>query len=454
VRRSGIARLFVLGTVAATTLAVAAAGGSATAQSVGGTTVPVRVSGPAGGPGGSRAVGRNVNVSNENGAQSETGVAVDPTDFNHMLASVNDLTTTARVWESTDRGRHWADSGFSTGLPFCYDTWLAFNAAGDAFVAYECGDQRIAYKLHGTTTWVKTTLQNSSLFPDRDMVAVDTSPTSAFSGSVYVGYDEAAASNAAHVWHSLNGQSGWTKSPTINSSGDGPTIGNNIAVAPDGTVYASWLDYSHKRLWVDKSTDGGATWGTDHLVTNYRINTALFFISIPPQPDRGVLPMPFTTVIQGGPNAGRLVVTYFDQSPTGPDTNAYVRYSDDGGVTWSSEIQVNDDTVKAYQFHTAIAASPTGTLAYSFYDTRNDQPANKKTDRYIAYSTDGGATWTANVRITSAMSDESSHSGDPNDYGDYQGLAASATGFFEAVWTDSRVPGARAEDTFVANAKP
>ena len=61
---------------------------------------------------------------------------------------------------------------------FCYDPWLDFNSAGDAFFSYECSDQRIAYRLHGTTNWVQTTLRAGG-FPDRDMV-VDDNPGSPF----------------------------------------------------------------------------------------------------------------------------------------------------------------------------------------------------------------------------------------------------------------------------------
>jgi hypothetical protein len=218
-------------------------------------------------------------------------------------------------------------------------------------------------------------------------------------------------------------------------------------------VYATWEDYSGKKILVDRSTNGGTTWSTDHLVTNYRINTTSFFISIPPQPNRGVLPMPMTAVAPAGTAcAGRLYVSYFDKAPTTANTNIYLKYSDDGGVTWSSEIKVNDDTVNAYHFHNAIAVSPNGTVGIEFYDTRNDQPLNHKTDQYISFSTDCGVTWSANQKVTTAMSDESG-AGDPNDYGDYQGLAASSKNFFQASWTDSRV-GAKAEDMFSATSKP
>ncbi len=41
----------------------------------------------------------NVNVTNRAGAQSETSVAVDPTDANHILCAMNDLASTAAVYE-------------------------------------------------------------------------------------------------------------------------------------------------------------------------------------------------------------------------------------------------------------------------------------------------------------------------------------------------------------------
>jgi len=44
---------------------------------------------------GSIIIGPNVNITNKTGAQSETGVAVDPTNPMHILTSVNDLVSTA-----------------------------------------------------------------------------------------------------------------------------------------------------------------------------------------------------------------------------------------------------------------------------------------------------------------------------------------------------------------------
>jgi hypothetical protein len=395
-----------------------------------------------------------VNITNAAGAQSETTIAVDPTDSQHLFAASNDLgSQTMFIYESTDAGKHWAkDPGFSVGGEFCYDPWLSFNAVGDAFFAYECFTgtiQRVAYRMAGTANWVKTNLNIAGAGADRDMIVTDRG-ASQFSGSVYIGYDDFAQGNSAYVVYSRDGFGGWAKSAKIN--GASATIGVNASAAPDGTVYAVWEDYNGRKVMVDKSTDGGATWGTDHVVTNYRLFTGSFFLCIPPQPDRCVVPMPFSTVVPGGTHAGRLIVTYPDKSATTSDWDVFVRYSDDGGVSWSPEVEVDVESVNAYQFFPAITASPTGVVAVTWYDTQNDQPSNHKTDRYIAYSLDGGDTWTAPQKLTTAMSDESG-AGDPNDYGDYEGVDAATNGSFFAVWCDSRAT-AKAEDMFMARAKP
>jgi len=407
-------------------------------------TAPHKSNVPAQPGGGSIHQGPNTNVTNKSGPQSETSVAVDPTNRLHVLTSVNDLTTTAAVYESTDGGVTFTKSNFNPS-GFCYDTWLAFNTNGDAFVSYECSDERIAYKKHGQTTWTEIKLTMAGSFPDRDMVTVDNSPTSPFFGSVYVGYDDNGNNNAPYVLYSRDGFSNWTRSARIQNGN--PTIGVNVATGPDGSVYATWEDFGGKQILSAKSSDGGATFGTAHVVTHYRMNTSGFFVFIPPQNVRGILPYPMTAADESGSHAGRLYASYTDNDTSGSNTNIYVRYSDDGGTTWSAETKVNDDTNHAYHFHHQVAVLSNGVVGVSFYDTRRD-PNNRKTDRGFAYSTNGGATFSKNIGITTKQSDETTGSEDGNQYGDYQGIAADPGLGFHFSWTDSLNPGALNEDMF------
>ena len=144
---------------------------------------------------------------------------------------------------------------------------------------------------------------------------------------------------------------------------------------------------------------------------------------------------------------------YPDRAVASSDWDVFVRFSDNGGVTWSPEAEVSDEgAVTAYQFFPAISLAQDGMVGVSFYDTRDDQPAHEKTHRYISISVDGGVTWSANERLSTAQPDGSGL-GDPNDYGDYGGTDAGPTGRFHNIWTDSR-PAANAEDTVNALARP
>src|SRR5580693_2437458 len=120
--------------------------------------------------------GPNVNITNEPGPQSETSVAVDPTNPNHLIYSVNDLggnPFVASLYESTDGGKTFNNKESVANGSGCYDTWDAFNSQGTAFFSYECfGDQVISYKKKGQSKWTEIVLPTNGQNPDRDMVTV------------------------------------------------------------------------------------------------------------------------------------------------------------------------------------------------------------------------------------------------------------------------------------------
>src|SRR5262249_57702603 len=90
------------------------------------------------------------------------------------------------------------------------------------------------------------------------------------------------------------------------------------------------------------------------------------------------------------------------------------------------------------QFNQWLSVDPSdGSVNLSWNDTRND-PAHLSTDIFYARSTDGGLSFSKNVQVTTAPTNETCCGAQLHDqYGDYEGIAA-MDGSIHPVWTDRR----------------
>ena len=123
-------------------------------------------------------------------------------------------------------------------------------------------------------------------------------------------------------------------------------------------------------------------------------------------PDGGSTPVAMfaSPQIAANPVSGNLYVVFADSTQGADKANVYFTHSEDGGKTWSTPVQVNDDQTTHDQFMPAIAVSPDGTrLAVDFYDRRDD-PNNVLAYRYGATADIAGATVTfgPNFKVSSA----------------------------------------------------
>src|SRR5258705_849233 len=123
-------------------------------------------------------------------------------------------------------------------------------------------------------------------------------------------------------------------------------------------------------VFVDASTDGGASWSV--------AGTAVPKVTPPP------LEYANTTIRDGiedtftvGPTrvGGHypLYVSYEDYSAA--VDNVILTASYDGGTTWSAPIQVNDNAAAVDEFQPNLTAAPNGTVSVAFYDRRLACPA-------------------------------------------------------------------------------
>jgi len=88
------------------------------------------------------------------------------------------------------------------------------------------------------------------------------------------------------------------------------------------------------------------------------------------------------------------------------DSDAFLSRSPDAGRTWELPVRLNDDPTKngTDQSLVRLSVAANGRVDAVFLDRRND-PENVLNDTYLTYSTDGGRSVAANVKLSSQPSD-------------------------------------------------
>jgi hypothetical protein len=195
-----------------------------------------------------------------------------------------------------------------------------------------------------------------------------------------------------------DGGTTWEPARTIYASSSlTGTIGNVIAVLPDGTLVdvfdmlqGSGRNTPGYDTMVMRSTDHGATWsdpigvgpdrsvGTSDPDTGARIRTGCF------------LPLIAADLNRGSPGYGNLYVVWCDSFGS-EKTNGKVHstmvftQSTDGGLTWSplARIDKSGDTAA---FVPSLAVASDGTVGVTYYDFRNNTPVpGLPTDQWFVH---------------------------------------------------------------------
>lgn len=241
----------------------------------------------------------------------------------------------------------------------------------------------------------------------------------------------------------------WSEAKIIVNTGNRQqTIGNIIVVDPrDDTLY-NFTDlllppntpfngtHSNAVLAFVKSTDGGDTWTQPQVIAPFdslgvqdpntgqraRVGDGLEEVAI-------------------DPSNGRLYVVYESssnftknqkQSSGAWDDEILLVTSGDGGATWTGPSVIHKLANGMPTFTPTVAVNG-GRIAVTYYDSRNLQPGQTDrwpTDYWVEYSTDGGATFGNEQRITGASFDLATAPVARGFFlGDYEGLQPSGSGF-------------------------
>lgn len=329
------------------------------------------------------------------------------------------------------------------------------NAAGDPVTAYDSVGNLYYDNMKSpiTGTWnVRSTNNGQTWFTpvsanignDKNWIAADQT------GGPYKGYLYGVMTPGNFV---RSTDLGATFTNTFSSTNQLPgmmvcvganVIGGNV---PGGCVYVvTSTGSSFTPTWTfHRSTDGGATFSTmssqsyaNYVGTNVNGRNSIENMRTRPYPMIGA-------DNSYGTYRGRLYVVYASNNPggNGNKPDIFCRYSTDHGATWSAEVRVNDDanSQNNNQWHPAMwCDKETGKLYVQWMDTR-DCPTSDSALMYVSYSTDGGASFVPNVRLSNKKMrincTTCGGGGVPAYYGDYNSIASNSITSMNA-WTDFR----------------
>jgi hypothetical protein len=386
-------------------------------------------------------VGPNINIGKWNGNQAESTISVNPNNPSDLFASD---TWSGMARYSVDGGRTWQNSNMTALGATIGDVASAWDTFGNLFVTRFGADTNsilVARSTDGGATFgdVRTfTIGGGG--GDQPNIAVGSGGTSA-AGSVWLSFTDDSGHfvvTGAPV-NGFNNVGGF--GPLENASNSNPAYFGDLQIGPTGQVAVAYQDNSGiepENIHVATDPSGLQMLGFGAPVDATSVNVDGFH-SVPPQPNRTIdAEGNLAWDHSGGVHNGRLYLGYVDTTGGDPNnTDIFVRYSDDGGATWSAPVRVNDDNTTTTQMQPAIAVDQvTGNLAITWYDARNSV-ADQTVQVFGAVSLDGGLTFTPNFQISdgTSISPGIANPAYYFDFGDYDHMTFN-NGVFWRTWAD------------------
>lgn len=375
---------------------------------------------------------QNVKINNAGSTDpEEVTIAINPVNPNILAAGAN----ISYFYRSTDAGQTWTQSLMNSTLGVWGDPCVLFDSLGNLYYGH-LSNPNSGYWIDRIVIQRSTNNGmnwndgagigfNNPKNQDKEWIATDMTQ-SIYRDNMYVSWTEfdnygsGSSSDSSRILFSRSIDHGITWSAPVRLSdrggdcfdSDNTVEGAVPAVGPNGEIYVCWA--GPLGLMLDKSTDGGVTFGQDIFVADF---PGGWDYGIPGIWRSNGLPITAAD-ISNSPYRGNVYVCWSDQSNGESDTDIFIVKSTDGGQTWNSPVRVNDDATTRHQFFVWMTVDPTTGAIYTvFYDRRNT--TGSATDVYVARSTDGGDTF-ENFKVSETSFTPSSSIF----FGDYTNIAA------------------------------
>ncbi|MHB8606421.1 MAG: sialidase family protein [Thermoplasmatota archaeon] len=418
---------------------------------------------------------------NPSKSKAEVDLAVNPKDPNNIVVASKDLDAKASdcVWSvaqvTKDGGKTWKTVYVGgdkanrvpalTDFRCVTDPIMAFDANGVFYYAMQAyGSQNLptvpgapvsagaesgfilATSHDGGLTYdsyVPQSLGNTVLLFDdypRMLVNPKTGSVSTIFNAIHAGpLPIGSPTDGANAEIATTRDGGQTVAPPVFLVGqDSPndvTFFSGFAATKDGTVYVTVTKGANPDsgaptdVWIWKSTDDAMTFS--------EVGKAFQIHPIPRQHGgHKYRTAPFTEMAiddSAGPHANR-IYTFWPENVSG-QADVLSRFSDDGGKTWSSPVNIATNAA-GDQLFMRPTVGPDGTVHVLF--ATQAYSGGELLDQVHAWSTDGGLTW-QNQRLTNVSydGDKGVHQDGFPFIGDYNGIRVASDGSVWAAWGDT-----------------
>ncbi|NUR25539.1 MAG: hypothetical protein HOV83_06765 [Catenulispora sp.] len=356
---------------------------------------------------------------------SESDIRVDPTNPRHLIGtskwivSAEGYNHLLGFFESFDGGRTWPVQGHMPG----YEGWTdntdpvgAFDAYGNFYsldlpyqffyradgshdfsvgVSQEPNPAQpsqaisIQVRPHGATSatdW-RTTVNGHPDFiatydsignaPDKQWITIDTNPASPFFNRVYamwVDFHDLVPVPYVSFAQALpdGTHTPWSAPRPLPEPPHTPQGATYLLphVTPDGNVYTTLTnsDPAHQFAVTTVFADVSTDGGATWSVAGTPVPSATAAMGYANTTFRSGIEDTFTTGDKRVNGHYPLYVAYEDVNSG--FANSMLTASYDGGATWTAPVRVNDNAAPADEFQPNLAAAPDGTVSVAFYDRR------------------------------------------------------------------------------------
>ncbi len=399
---------------------------------------------------------KDVRIFPSSHVQAEVMIVLDKNNAQNLLAAANTLLGpfgyNQGFYSSSDGGATWTGADSLQNISptkIDGDPSVAFAADGTAFMTTIAGGNfgTAGYWFQKSTdggkNWSTGIKGDKGLNFDKGMIAADNLTTSPYANNFYSSWTDFNSGNGA-VAFNRSTDKGTTFSAKIQlrSGTVGFGQGTNVQTGPDGEVYVCWADHKDvvspfkaDGMGFAKSVNGGVSFTPAAVVFPYRgtrvdnTDATYNFTRVNDFPSMAVDKS--HTV-----RRGRIYITYPEANATNGRSEIKVRYSDDGGTTWSGGSVVNIPAARQSFFPWVTVDDKYGIVWVVYYAF--DQATGYATNTYVAASQDG-TTWlnqkASDVSHTTAAIDNTNFAA--GYAGDYIGIAA-YNGVAHPTWMDDR----------------